>query len=180
MYRMQRLPQLRLLVCFCVASLLTQAGLAQSTQHGQTDLDFVNRMSSQADNLTGRLDILYGATGYQRSGRSASSSGGSGFGIDHSGAGGYSSDGSSNRGITPGTSASTRPGASSISEDDLSRINRKLLSIKRKIDSQRKKLSSDEPMTEKQLSKSEKAMQNVERDLKSLETQITDMERVLL
>ena len=109
-----------------VSTFLATAALAQSTQHNESDLDFVNRLSSKTEHLAGRVDNLFAITGYERGGRSAANSGGTGFGVDRS----NDSYGS------PQTGSRS---SALVTESELNRVNRKLVSISRKLPSLRVK-----------------------------------------
>ena len=162
---MRKAPMRRFL-WLAISAFLATAALAQSTQHNESDLVFVNRLSSKAGRLATRVDNLFTVTGYQRSGRSASNNGGTGFGI------GVPND-------THGSPRTSSRTGSLVTEDDLNRVNRKLVSIIGKLDKQRESLESREELSEKQLAKRDKTLQQIDRDLERLERDIDTMERQL-
>ena len=149
-----------------ISLFLAATALAQSTQHNESDLEFVNRLSSKTESLASRVDNLFAATGYQRSGRSAASSSGTGFGIDRSNTG-YGSTGTSGR------------SGALVTEAELNRVNRKLLSVSRKLEKQRKTLESGKELSEKQLEKRGKKLQQIDKDLENLQRDIDRMEKQL-
>lgn len=152
------------LLLLCISAFVASGALAQAIQHNESDLDFVNRLSSKTEYLASRVDNLFAITGYQRSGRSAANSGGTGFGVDSS-----NSD--------YGSPQTRSRGSALVSETDLNRVNRKLVSISRNLEKQRENLESGEELTEKQLAKRDKKLQQIDRDLENLERDIGVMER---
>ena len=166
MNRMVAESPLRRLLWFGIAMFASTGALAQSSQHNESDLAFVNRLSSKTEHLAGRLDNLFAVTGYQRTGRSARNSGGTGFGMDRS----NESYGSANM--------NSRSGAL-VTETDLNRVNRKLASISRKLEKHRESLESGEELSEKQLAKRDKKIKQLDRDLENIERDIDIMENQL-
>jgi len=161
-----RVSPMRRLLWLGLSAFVATTALAQSTQHNESDLDFVDRLSSRTGYLTSRLDNLFAATGHQRSGRSATNSGGTGFGIDRS------TD-------TYGSAATTGRSDAFVTESELNRVNRKLVSISRKLEKERKSLESGEKLSDRQLAKRDKKLQQINRDLEGLERDINIMEKQL-
>jgi len=159
---MQKLPIRRLFLGACAAALVAQITLAQTSQHRESDLDFISRLTARAEQLDARVNNVYAATGIQPTGRSRRSGGGSGIDVDVQ-------DSERTR--------STQPGAGSIDGADLDRMSRKLRSITKKLESEHKKISSGEPRSEKELAKSEKNLQRIDLDLNSMDNELTSMER---
>ena len=157
---------LRRLLWLGIAACAAVSALAQTAQHNESDLDFVSRLSSKTEHLASRVDALFEVTGYQRSGRSAANSGGTGFGIDRSNS-------------SYGSATTSSRGAAFVTESDLNRVNRKLLSVSRKLEKQRESLESGEKLGEKQLAKRDKQLEQLERDLESLARDIGIMEKQL-
>lgn len=159
---MRKLPLRRVFLGACAAALVTPVALAQTSQHRESDLDFINRLTAKAEQLDARVNNVYAATGIQPTGRSRRSGGGSGIDVQ-----------------TSDSTRSTQPGASSVDSADLSRMSRKLRSITKKLESEHKKVSSGEPRSEKELAKSEKNLQRIDLDLNSIDNELTSMERMV-
>jgi hypothetical protein len=161
-FPMQQLSIRHLFVGAFAALLVAPAALAQSSQHRESDLDFINRLTARAEQLDARVSNMYAVTGIQPTGRSRRSGGG-GLSVDTQGS---------------ATARPAQPGAGAIDGTDLDRMSRKLRSITKKLESEHKKISSGEPRSEKQLAKSEKNLQRIDLDLTSIDNELTSMERM--
>jgi hypothetical protein len=159
-----RVLPMRRLLWLGVFAFAAVSALAQTAQHNESDLDLLSRLSSKTEHLASRVDNLFAATGHQRSGRSVTNSGGTGFGVDRSN-NNYGSAATSNR------------RDAFVTESDLNRVNRKLLSISRKLEKQREDEESGEKLSDKQLAKRNKQLQQIDRDLESLARDIDIMEK---
>jgi hypothetical protein len=156
----QYLPNRRLLLGACAALLVAQVAPAQTTQHRESDLEFVNRLKARAEHMDARVANLYAVTGIQPTGRKRRS--GSGLDVDTQDSG----------------MRTTQPGVGSIDGADLGRLSRKVQSITRKLESEHEKLSSGEPLDEKQRAKSEKNLDRIDRDLERIDAELSSMERI--
>lgn len=166
MIKYLREPSMQRLIVFSLPLFVAATALAQSTQHNESDLDLVNRLTAKTEYLASRVDNLFAVTGYERSGRSARNSGGTGFGIDRSR-------------DSYGTTTSNSRGGAFVTESELNRVNRKLVSVSRKLKKQQESLESGEQLSEKQLAKRTKKLQQIDKDLENLQRDIDVMEKQL-
>lgn len=161
-----RISPMRRFLWLGLSVFVATTALAQSTQHKEFDRDLLNRLSSKTGYLASRLDRLFAATGHQRSGRSATNRGDTGFDIDRSN-------------DTYGSAATSSRSRAFVTESELNQVNRRLVSISRKLEKARKSLESGEKLSDKQFAKRDKMLQQIDRELEGLERDIDVMERQL-